>query len=177
MNEIAEIKKQHFIRLVRQLAGLRDLQFDHDMAPAIVESAQEVVALNLPSNSVRAAAIFVDWRYGFPPDQDSFTPPKWVGAKKLLPEGERGSLVCARLADVSSLTEKDVVVLVEDIPAHGLYAGTAGMIKECPDADDPDARYLVEFGDPANCTSQEVEISLASIRRPRPGDLIENYCL
>ena len=174
-DEVAEIKKQQFVALVGQLAGLRDLQYGNDLAPGVIELALKVVALNLPSNLLRAAAIFVDYLYGFPANKGSFGPPQWVLVKTLLPEKERGSLVCTGLEDVSSLAENDVVVLVGDVPGQGLHAGMSGIVRELPSANEGQRDYLIEFGEPEDCHSQEVEVSLALLRRPRPGDLLENY--
>jgi hypothetical protein len=174
-DEVAEIKKQQFVTLVGQLAGLRDLQYSNDMAPCVIELALKVVALNLPSNLLRAAAIFVDYIYGFPANKGSFGPPKWVSVKTLLPEKERGSLVCTGFKDVSSLEENDVIVLVGDIPGQGLHAGMSGIVRELPSEDEGESDYLIEFGEPEDCNSQKVEVSLSLIRRPRPGDLLENY--
>jgi len=177
MHEAAEIKKEQFVRLVGQIAGLRDLQFDNDLATKIIDRAKKIVALNLPSNLLRGAAIFVDHAYGFPADKRNFGAPKWVTAKELLPKDERGSLVCTGFKDVSDLEEKDVVVLVADIPERGLHAGMAGIVRELPSEDDGEFSYLVEFGEPEDSLSQRVEVLPALFRRPRPGDLLENYRL
>ena len=175
IEEVAEIKKQQFISLVGQLAGLRDLQYANDMAPGVIDLAKKVVALNLPSNLMRAAAIFVDYLYGFPANKSSFGPPQWVLVKKLLPERERGSLTCTGLDDISSLEENDVVVLVGDLQAHGLHAGMAGIVRELPSEDEGETNCMVEFGEPEDCNSQKVEVLPALLRRPRPGDFLENY--
>ena len=175
MDEVAEIKKKQFVSLVARLAGLRDLQYANDLSPGVVDLAQKVVGLNLPSNRLRAAAIFVDYIYGFPADKRNFGAPKWVSAKELLPKEERGSLVCTGFKDVSSLAEKDVVVLVADIPERGLHAGMAGIVREVPSEDDGEYSYLVEFGEPEDSVSQKIEVLPALLRRPRPGDFLENY--
>jgi len=177
INEVAEIRKEQFVSLVGQLAGLRDLQYANHMAPKVIDLAKKVVALNLPSNLLRAAAIFVDYIYGFPANKGSFGPPKWVTVKELLPNEERGSLVCTGFKDVSALEENDIVVLVTDIPERGLHAGMAGIVRELPSEDDGEFSYLVEFGEPEDSLSQKVEVLPALFRKPRPGDLLENYRL
>lgn len=177
MGEVAEIHKQRFIKLVEHLARLRDVQYEADGANAIIERAKKVVALNLPSNLLRAAAIFVDWSYGFPPDQGSFGLPEWVTAKVLLPENQRGSLACERFKDLSTLQESDVVVLLDDLPEHGLHAGMAGIVRELPSEDEGDTLCQIEFGEPQESLTVQVEVSLTLLRRPRPGDLLENYRL
>jgi hypothetical protein len=173
--EAAEIKKQRFLKFVDQLALLRDLQYENNMAPLIAENAKRVVALNLPSNLLRAAAIFVDYFHGFPANKDTFGPPEWVTNRKLLPEGCRGSLVCTGFSNVCDLTEEDVVVLIDDLPKHGLHAGMAGIIRELSDDEEPESCLLVEFGDPEDCITQKVQVSAKLFRRPRPGDLMENF--
>jgi len=173
--EIAEHRKERFVKLVGRLAALRDIQYDDDSGPDVVEDAQNVVALNLPSNLLRAAAIFVDYRYGFPPGRGSFLPPQWVTAKRLLPEAERGSLVCSGLKDARSISENDVVVLTSDVDEHGLHAGMAGIVKQLLGGDENNQSCLVEFGEPEDCITQEVEILASILRCPRPGDLLENY--
>jgi hypothetical protein len=174
MNGVAEIKKKQFVNLVGQLAGLRDLQYADDSAQGAIDLAQKVVALNLPTNLLRAAAIFVDYIYGFPADRGSFGPPKWVLAKELLPKEARGSLICTGFKDNSDLEETDVVVLVADMPERGLHAGMAGIVRELP-SEDGEYSYLVEFGEPDDCLGQKVKVLPALLRRPRPGDLLENY--
>jgi len=177
LSDIAEVHKRRFVRLVEHLARLRDVQYEADGANAIIERAKKVVALNLPSNLLRAAAIFVDWSYGFPPDQGSFGLPEWVTAKVLLPENQRGSLACERLKDLSTLQESDVVVLLDDLPEHGLHAGMAGIVRELPSEGEGDTLCHVEFGEPQESLTVQVEVSLTLLRRPRPGDLVENYRL
>lgn len=175
MNEVAEIKKKQFVSFVVQLASLRDLQYGNDLATNIIERAKKIVALNLPSNLLRGAALFVDHAYGFPADKHNFGAPKWVTAKELLPKEERGSLVCTGFKDISGLEEKDVVVLVADIPERGLHAGMAGIVRELPSEDGGEYFYVVEFGEPEDSLSQKVDVLPALLRRPRPGDLLENY--
>jgi hypothetical protein len=171
--EVAEIKKKQFVNLVGQLAGLRDLQYANNSATDAIDLANKVLALNLPTNLLRAAAIFVDYFYGFPAEGSSFIPPKWVLAKTLLPKEERGSLICTGFKSISGVEETDVVVLVADIPEWGLHAGMAGIVRELP-SEDGDT-YLVEFGEPEDSLSQKVEVLPALLRGPRPGDLMENY--
>jgi hypothetical protein len=175
LGEGAEIKKQRFISMVGQLASLRDLQYERDMAPGLIEDARKVVALNLPSNILRAAAIFVDFYHGFPASEQPVGAPNWVSSKKLLPQAERGSLVCTGFKDVSSLGENEVVVLLADIPSEGLHAGMAGIVRQLPSESEDDTDCLVEFGEPEDCISHTTSVSRNLLRRPRPGDLLENY--
>ena len=107
IEQVSEIWKERFLQLVDQLARLRDLQYQKDGAKDTLQLAKKVVARNLPSNLLRAAAIFVDYCYGFPPGHGSFTAPDWVSSRGLLPEGERGSLVCSGFKEVSALEEGD----------------------------------------------------------------------
>ena len=92
VTEVAEVRKQRFVKFVEHLARLRDLQYETDISDSVIERANNVVAMNLPSNLLRAAAIFVDWSYGFPPNKDTFALPEWTTAKTVLPESQRGSL-------------------------------------------------------------------------------------
>ena len=69
------------------------------------------------------------------------------------------------------------MVLVSDLPMHGLHAGMAGIVRELASGDGTDDTCLVEFGEPQESLTVEVEVSRASLRRPRPGDLLENYRL
>lgn len=177
LTEIAEIHKQRFLKLVEHLARLRDVQYEADSANSLIERATNIIALNLPSNLLRAAAIFVDWSYGFPPDQGSFGHPEWMTAKTVLPKEQRGSLICSRLDDLSTVRESDVVALLGDLPEHGLHAGMAGIVRELPSEDADDDMCQIEFGEPQESLTVQVEVSLTLLRRPRPGDLIENYRL
>jgi hypothetical protein len=177
LGEIAEVHKRRFVILVEHLARLRDAQYEADSADSVIERAKKVVALNLPSNLLRAAAIFVDWSYGFPPDQGSFGHPEWMTEKAVLPKEQRGLLVCPRFKDLSTLQEKDVVVLLGDLPEHGLHAGMAGIIRELPSEDPDDNLCQIEFGEPQESLTVQVEVPLTLLRRPRPGDLMENYRL
>jgi hypothetical protein len=176
VTEVAEVRKQRFVKFVERLARLRDLQYETDISDSVIERANKVVAMNLPSNLLRAAAIFVDWAYGFPPSKDTFALPEWTTAKAMLPESQRGSLACTRLADMSTLEENDVVVLIGDLPAHGLHAGMAGIVRELAGEGDGDG-CLVEFGEPEDSITVKVDVPITSLRRPRPGDLLENYRL
>ena len=175
-NEFAEQKKAQFIELVRCLSRLRDVQYASNDVESIVKQAEKVVARNLPTNLLRASAIFVDYIYGFPANRDSFFPPKWTNSRELLPEEQRGSLVCTGFKEIAELEENDVVVLNADIPMHGLHAGMAGIVRQLPE-DDLHRGCSVEFGEPSESTTFEIEVPLSLLRRPRPGDLIENYCL
>jgi len=175
MGAVAEIHKQQFVKLVEHLARLRDVQYDDDLSNSIIERAKKVVALNLPSNLLRGAAIFVDWSYGFPPGGGTFELPAWATAKAVLPKEQRGSLVCEGLKDLSTLEESELVVLTGDLPVHGLHAGMAGIVRELPSEDDSDDACLVEFGEPEESLTATVEVSRTLLRRPRPGDLLENY--
>lgn len=177
LSEIAEIHKRRFISLVEHLARLRDVQYEADSADSVIERAKKVVAFNLPSNLLRAAAIFVDRSYGFPPGQGSFGSPEWVTANTVLPKDQRGLLACPRLSDLSTLQESDVVVLLGDLPEHGLHAGMAGIVRELPSEDPDDNLCQIEFGEPQESLTVLAEVPLSLLRRPRPGDLIENYRL
>ena len=171
---VADVKKRQFIKLVKAMADLRALQYGKDDNENIVREAEDVVALNIPSNLLRAAAIFVDYFYGFPPDWGSFFPPAWVLVKSVLPENERGSLVCTGLHYTSALNEKDLVVLTHDVPSFGLHAGMSGIVRETP-SQHGEVNYLIEFGEPEESLTQQIEVPAALLRRPRPGDLLENY--
>ena len=175
--EIAEQKKCQFVQLVEHLARLRDIQYAGDSAESVIKQAKKTVARNLPSNLLRSAAIFVDYYYGFPADQHSFFPPAWVSAKKLLPKGQRGSLICTGLKDLSELQENDVVVLIGDMVTQGLHAGMAGIVRELPTEEENDQTCLVEFGEPQESLTTMVTVPLSLLRKPRPGDLIEHYRL
>lgn len=175
IQEDAELCKKEFVEIVRHLAHLRDLQYKKDLAKGIIQGAEEVVALNLPSNLLRAAAIFVDWRHGFPPDGGSFLPPAWVRATELLPERQRGSLRCEGLKEMSSVQEGDVVVLTHDLESDGLHAGMSGIVRELPSDEDDDGMFRVEFGEPEETVSVSIEVPGDWLRPPRPGDLLENY--
>jgi hypothetical protein len=173
--EVAEIKKQRFLKFVEQLALLRDLQFENNIASSITEHARKIAVQNLPSNAMRAAAILVDYFHGFPPSQNAFRPPDWVTSLELLPENLAGSLVCTGFSNVCDLGEDDVVVLTSDLPEHGLQAGMTGIIKELPDDEEIDDYLVVEFGEPLGREIRKIKVSLGNLRGPRPGDLIENF--
>ena len=177
IQEDAELCKKEFVEIVRQLAHLRDLQYKKDLAKGIIQGAEKVVALNLPSNLLRVAAIFVDWRHGFPPDGGSFLPPAWARATELLPEHQRGSLRCEGLKEMSSVQEGDVVVLTHDLESDGLCAGMSGIIRELPSDEDDDGIFRVEFGEPEETVSMTIEVAGDWLRPPRPGDLLENHRL
>jgi hypothetical protein len=98
-----------------------------------------------------------------------------VNARKLLPENQRGSLTCSGFQEVSTLGEGDVVVLTEDVPSNGLCAGMAGIIREQPGEDENEEVYLVEFGEPEQSITVEVQVPRSSLRTPRPGDLLEGF--
>lgn len=169
IGEVAEARKKRFLQLVEQLAHLRDLQYGKNCAQETIEHAKKVAARNLPLNVIRASAIIVDYFYGFPPNWGEFVnPPEWVlRPEKLLSEEQRGSLVCTGFKKVSDLEEDDVVVLILDLPEHGLFAGMAGIIKELLPENDNGRQYLIEFGE------SEVEVSLSFLRTPRPGDFLD----
>ena len=178
LNELAEHKKQHFLQLVERLARFRDVQYDCDETENILKHAKRIVARNLPSNLLRAAAIVVDYRHGFPPDGSSFHAPEWLQARQLLPEGERGSLICSNFKDIAYLDEGAAVVLTHDIPSKGLVAGMAGIVREILSADEEEGTpelLLVEFGEPQESMTQEIEVPVSVLRTPRPGDLLENF--
>ena len=175
IQEDAELCKKEFVKIVRHLAHLRDLQYKKDLAKGIIQGAEKVVALNLPSNLLRAAAIFVDWRHGFPPDGGSFLPPAWALATELLPEQQRGSLRCEGLKEMSSVQEGDVVVLTHDLESDGLHAGMSGIVRELPSDEDDDGIFRVEFGEPEETATKTIEVPRDWLRPPRPGDLLENY--
>ncbi len=175
--EDAKPRKQRFVQLVEALARLRDVQYQNDLATALIQRAGTLPARNLPSNLLRAAAIFVDSAYGFPPGKGSFETPVWVTAQNLLPEQERGLMRCARFGDEFPLEENQVVILLADIPSHDLLAGMAGIVRELPAEDEPEGKYTIEFGEPEESATVTVDITLTLLRRPRPGDLIENYRL
>lgn len=177
LNEIAEQKKKHFLQLVEQLSRLRDIQYGRDSTDGILKNAKGVLARNLPSNLLRAATIFVDYFHGFPPDWSSFSIPEWVGARKLLPEAERGSLICSNFRDISYLGVGDAVILTQDVPIEGLFAGMAGVVREIQSDSEDEAQnlFLVEFGEPEDCITKRVEVPASIVRTPRPGDLLENF--
>lgn len=177
IQEDAELCKKEFVEIVRQLAHLRDLQYKRNLTEGIIQGAEKVVALNLPSNLLRAAAIFVDWRHGFPPDGGSFLPPAWARATELLPERQRGSLRCEGLKEMSSVQEGDVVVLTHDLESDGLHAGMSGIIRELPSDDDDKNMFSIEFGEPEETVTKTIEVPGDWLRPPRPGDLLENYRL
>ena len=54
---------------VEHLARLRCTQYEADSADSVIERAKKVVAGEPSVQLLRATAIFVDWSYGFPPDQ------------------------------------------------------------------------------------------------------------
>ena len=146
IHEVAELHQQDFVELVKAFANLRDREYKRDLASGILERAKKTVALNLPSNLIRAAAIFVDHAHGFPPNGGSFLPPAWVTTTKLLPESQRGSLCCAGFKELSLVQEGDLVVLTKDIDTDRLHAGMAGIVKELAVEDEGDGSYEVEFG-------------------------------
>lgn len=75
LEERAEYRKRGFLAGVEAIARLRDTAYRVEEAEEILKCARRVVALNLPSSLLRAAAIFVDYFHGFPPQHDSFFPP------------------------------------------------------------------------------------------------------
>lgn len=174
-NDGAKRNKERFVKLVRCLAALRDVQYDQNMAEGLVLAAKQVVAGNLPSNSLRAAAIFVDYRYGFPPFWCAFMQPAWATAKKLLPEGERGCLACAGLDELADVEVGSSVVLTRDVPEDGLHGGMAGVVRQVDSEDFVTGNLVVEFGEPEDCISLAAKVPIAWLRCPRPGDLIEHY--
>lgn len=97
-------------------------------------------------------------------------------AKTLLPEDQRGSLVCVGLRDHSRLDLGSCVVLTRDIPAQGLTAGMAGVIRELPEGDGADETCRVEFGEPEDRMTVEAWVARSWLRAPRPGDLLECFC-
>jgi len=178
LDEIAEQKKQQFLRLVEHLARLRDVQYGCDAAKSIVAHAKQILAQNLPSNLLRAASIVVDGRHGFPPDWSSFHQPEWVNARQLLPEGERGSLVCSNFKDIAYLDVGDSVVLTQDIPSKGLFAGMAGIVRDVLSTNEEEGTpelLSVEFGEPEESLTNEIEVPIGFLRTPRPGDLLEHF--
>ena len=130
MNTTDEKKRRQFLDLVRALANLRDVQYGDNQSESLVERALLIPTVNLPSNLLRAAAIFVDFRFGFRPKEDSFGPPAWVTSLKQLPENERGSLGCSNFREIEAAEEGDSVILLHDHPASGLMAGAAGVIRQ-----------------------------------------------
>lgn len=175
-DEVAEHKKKNFLQLVENLARLRDFQYGKDETKDILKIAQKIKAANLPSNLLRAAAILVDYIYGFPPNWSSFWKPEWVDAKKLLPVEKRGSLVCSGFKKVSELEEGDLVVLTQD--CKGFSAGMAGIVRRIVTVNEEEGTpelLLVEFGEPEESITEEIEVSANILRTPRPGDLLENF--
>jgi hypothetical protein len=177
IQEDAELHKKEFLAIVKHLAPLRDLQYKKDLSEGIIQRAEKVMALNLPSNLLRAAAIFVDHTHGFPPGGGSFFPPAWITATELLPEHQRGSLRCEELKEMSSVQEGDVVVLTHDLESDGLHAGMSGIVRELLSDDDDDGMFRVEFGEPEETVTLIIELPGDWLRPPRPGDLLENYRL
>lgn len=171
--DISKHRRRRFVQIVEALAHLRDIQYQDDSAAGLVRRATKVVALNLPSNLLRAAAIFVDYFQGFPPQRRSFMPPAWVTAKKLLPEKQRGSLVCSGLDNLEDLEEGDAVVLTRDVAKHHITAGMAGIIKQIPE--DEDGKFLVEFGELEESSTVEIVILGSWLRPPRPGDMLDYF--
>jgi len=176
LQELAEVRKAKFLNFVEALARLRELQHGRDTAHSVLGRAKKLPALNLPSNLLRAAAIFVDHAYGFPPNFSTFGHPEWVVSRSLLPEGKRGSLVC-EFTDSDVFETDDVVVLITDIPSLGLHAGMAGIVRDVPDEDDGNGLYEIEFGEPEDERSIRAELEAIKFRKPRPGDLLEHYRL
>lgn len=175
ISEVAEHKKERFLRLVEQLGGLRDIQFDEHETPDILRIGRQIPAENLPSNLIRAAVIFVDYHFGFPPNRNAFGPPAWVTAKELLPKENRGSLACKGFGDMASVEEGDTVVLRDDIEALGLHAGMAGMVRELHSGCGDDDVIEVEFGEPDDSTTIRTNVLRRSLRTPRPGDILEPF--
>lgn len=176
LNETAELKKQKFLEFVAALIQLRELQYERGIGKGTLARAQGVMARNLPSNLLRAAAIFVDHAYGFPGNWESFQAPEWVTAQRVLNQ-EQADLPACAFRQHDTYEEKDVVVLLCDLPEVGLHAGMAGIVRELPDEDDTQNEYLVEFGEPDECITIEARVSQAILRPPRPGDLLENFRL
>jgi hypothetical protein len=77
---------------------------------------------------------------------------------------------------MSTVEESDVVVLIGDLPEHGLHAGMAGIVREMAAEGEGDG-CLIEFGEPEDSITVKVDVPITSLRRPRPGDLLENYRL
>ncbi len=178
LDEVAEVRKKKFLQLVECLARLRDSQYETENAEGILNIARKIVSRNLPSNLLRAAAILVDYIHDFPPNRSSFWKPDWIDAKELLPQGKRGSLVCSGLKDISELEEGDLIILTQDISSKGLHAGMAGIVKEIVFANKEDEipnSFLVEFGEPEESITEEIEVLANILRTPRPGDLLENF--
>ncbi len=170
----AEQNKNRFVEMVERLVLLREAQYNHPgHVNWIIKAAKKVAALNLPSNPLRAAALFVDFHLGFSPRQHGFRPPAWVTDPKLLPKGQRGSLACSCFQSMDALEASDCVVLTQDIPTLHLTAGMAGAVRESPSEDNP--QFLVEFGAPEGCGTVQVRVPETCLRTPRPGDLLENY--
>jgi hypothetical protein len=174
LSEIAEIKKQEWLKLVDLLARFRDAQYETDLADSMQSRAEKIIAINLPSNLLRAAAIFVDHAHGFPPGKGTFEPPEWVLSREILPEEKRGLLSCRGFKDTSEVEEGDCVVLCDDLPDRGLHAGMAGIVKELM-GDENQETILVEFGEPQVSTTVEAEVPKCLLRTPRPGDLLEAF--
>lgn len=174
LTEVAESRKQEFLKLVELFAQFRDCQYGNDLAGSLVTRAKKVVAINLPHNLLRAVAIFVDHAHGFPPNYGSFTPPEWVLAKRNLPKEKRGLLSCSGFKDISDVEEGDCVVLRDDLHGEGLHAGMAGIVKELV-VDENQETMLVEFGEPQVSNTIEVETQRCLLRTPRPGDLLEPF--
>jgi len=175
-NEGAELKKQKFLKFVEALIKLRELQFESEIGEGTLERAQRILARNLPSNLLRAAAIFVDHAYGFPPGRKSFRSPRWTSATEILDKHGPNPLDC-EFCESRTFEEKDVVVLVRDISEGGLHAGMAGIVREVADEDDILEKYRVEFGEPEESITTVVEVPRSLLRGPRPGDLLENFRL
>jgi hypothetical protein len=172
--DISKLRRRRFVQIVEALARLRDIQYQDDSAAGLVRHANKVLALNLPSNLLRAAAIFVDYFQGFPPQRRSFMPPAWVTAKKLLPESQRGSLVCSGLDNLEDLEEGDAVVLTRDVAEHHLIAGMAGIIKHIVDQKE-DGNFQVEFGELEESSTVEIIAPGSWLRPPRPGDMLDYF--
>ena len=75
LEERAEYRKRGFLRGGGSHCSSARYCVPGREAEEILKCARRVVALNLPSSLLRAAAIFVDYFHGFPPQHDSFFPP------------------------------------------------------------------------------------------------------
>jgi hypothetical protein len=172
----AEARKQQFVALVRALSALRDVQFGSDSCNAWVESAQNVVAENLPSNLLRAAAFFVDSKHGFPPEGGFCDQPRWIHFSSLLPESERGVL-WSKFPAIAEAEVGDVVIALEDQHELKILAGSAAIIRtvDCGEAEEAGDMLEVEFGEPQLSKTILCSLPRSAFRTPRPGDLIEAF--
>jgi hypothetical protein len=168
--EVAEHKKRRFLRLVKARAHYRDVIRDETRAPQIVEAAKRVVALNLPSNLHRAAAVFVEYLFGWGYRRTSFVPPSWVWSKKLLPENERSSLTYSHFQDLNDVQIGDRVVLNRDVLSNKLTAAMAGVIREFLPNEYGEDELFIEFGEPEDCVTVKVRVPRSWLCTHRLGD-------